>query len=88
MTAQESPGSVFWRAIERGNVVGAELAAREFPVLPLDFALALVHLYADTRDRRYERAALRYLERYLAEAAPSLADVAGVAALLAERRPG
>jgi hypothetical protein len=44
-------------------------------------------VYADKGDRRFEGAALRYLERYLAEANPSLQDVAGVAALLAERLP-
>jgi hypothetical protein len=87
MTASGSSGATFWRAIQRGNVIVAETAAREFEVLPLDFALALVHLYGDKRDPRFERAALRYLERYLAETNPSLADVAGVAALLAERNP-
>jgi hypothetical protein len=35
-------------------------------------------------DRKFERAALKYLGRYLAEANPSLANVAKVAALLAE----
>jgi len=55
---------------------------------PLDFALALTHLYADKRSRKYEAAALRYLARYLAEEGPSLEDVAAVAALLAERKPG
>ena len=87
MTAEGSPGAIFWRAIQRGNVVVAEAVAREFSVLPLDFALALVYLYADKGDRRFERAALRYLERYIAEGTPSLEDVAGVAALLAERKP-
>ena len=83
-----SSGAIFWRAIQRGNVIGADAAAREIPNLPLDFALALVHLYAEKRDCRYERAALRYLERYMAETNPSLEDVAGAAALLAERKPG
>lgn len=87
MTAEGSPGAIFWRAIQRGNVVVAESVAREFSVLPLDFALALVYLYADKGDRRFERAALRYLGRYIAEGTPSLEDVAGVAALLAERKP-
>jgi hypothetical protein len=31
--------------------------------------------------------ALRYLDRYIAEAAPSLEDVDGIASLLAERNP-
>jgi hypothetical protein len=86
VTAQRSSGAIFWRAIQRGNVIMAETAAREFEVLPLDYALALVYLYADKRDPRYEAAALRYLKRYLAEENPSLTDVAGAAALLAERQ--
>ena len=87
MTAEGSPGAIFWRAIERDNVIVAEGIAREFEVLPLEFALALVHLYGRKGDKRYERAALRYLERYLTEATPALDDVAGVAGFLAERRP-
>jgi len=42
-------------------------------------------LYAEKGDPKYERAALRYLTRYLAEGNPSLADVAQIAAVLAER---
>ena len=53
--------------------------------MPLADARALVELYAEKGDRKYERAALKYLARYLAEADPSLTDVAQVAALLAER---
>ena len=83
-----SPGAIFWRGIERDNLGVAETVAREFPTLPLDYALALVHLYGRKRHERYERAALRYLERYLAETNASLEDVAGVAVLLAERKPG
>ena len=83
-----SPGAIFWRAIERDNLVVAETVAREFPTLPLDYALALVHPYGCKQHRLYEPAALRYLERYLAEANPSLEDVAATAALLAEKKPG
>lgn len=83
-----SPGARFWRAIQTHNVIAAEAAAFElkqsYP-LPLDHAIALVHLYAEKRDRKFEPAALRYLERYIAEAKPSLLSVAGAAALLAER---
>lgn len=88
VAVQGSPGATFWRAIERRNVIVAESVAREISPLPLDYALALVYLYAEKHDRRYERAALRYLERYVAEAEPSLADVAHIAGLLAERNPG
>jgi hypothetical protein len=88
VTSEGHPGAWFWRAIQNGNIVAAEAAAfelkQEYP-LPLDFALALVHLYADKRSPKFEPAALRYLERYISEAKPSLSDVAGTAALLAER---
>jgi hypothetical protein len=53
--------------------------------VPLAQARALVELYAVIGDRNYERAALKYLGRYLAAADPSLADVAQLAAMLAER---
>ena len=42
-------------------------------------------MYADKGDPKYERAALKYLARYMAEANPSLSDVAQIAAVLAER---
>ena len=42
-------------------------------------------LYAEKGDAKYERAALRYLARFLAEGRPSLSDVAQIAAVLAER---
>ena len=54
VTAEGSPGAIFWRAIQRGNVIVAEGVAREFETLPLDFALALVHLYGEKGDRKYE----------------------------------
>jgi hypothetical protein len=87
VTAEGSPVAIFWRTIQRENVIMAETVAREVPTLPLDYALARVHLYGEKRDRRYELAALRYLERYIAEAGPSLEDVAGIASLLTERKP-
>ena len=57
----------------------AELAAIEMGRVPLHCALALVGLYAKTRSPKYERAALKYLARYLAESAPSLDDAARTA---------
>jgi hypothetical protein len=68
-----------------GNLIAAEQAAFEVAFVPLAQAGALVELYAAKGDRKYERAALKYLSRYLAEADPSLADVAQLAGLLAER---
>jgi hypothetical protein len=85
-----SAGAVFWRAIQNHNVVAAEAAVWEMKAssgkpVPLDFAIALVHLYAEKRDPKFEPAALRYISRYIDEERPSLLDVAGTAALLAER---
>ena len=63
----------------------AEDAARELPNLSLEDALQLVHLYAERGSPKYERAALRWLERYLAEGSPRLAHFAEVTRNLAER---
>ena len=54
-------------------------------VHPLALARELVELYAEKGDPKYERAALKYLARFVAEDNPSLTGVAQVAALLAER---
>ena len=45
----------------------AEDAARKLPNLPLEDALQLVHLYAERGSPKYEKAALRWLERHLRE---------------------
>jgi hypothetical protein len=50
----------------------AEDAARELPNLALEDALQLVHRYAERRSPKYEKAALRWLERYLREGSPRL----------------
>jgi hypothetical protein len=61
----------------------AEDAAREMPELSLEDALQLVHLYADRGSPKYEKAAMRWLERYLAEGSPRLQHFAKVTADLA-----
>jgi hypothetical protein len=43
-------------------------------------------LYAERESPKYERAAIRWLQRYLAEGSPELSDVAKVVAGLIERR--
>ena len=65
----------------------AEDAARELPNLPLEDALQLVRLYADQDSPKYERAALRWLERYLREGSPRLQHFAEIATDLARREP-
>ena len=83
MTA-EAPAHVrFRRAIERRALWAAEDAARELPNLPLEDALQLVHLYASRGSPKFERAAMRWLERYLSEGTPRLQHFAEVAGDLA-----
>ena len=52
----------FRRAIERRALWIAD-AARELPNLPLEDALQLVHSYAERGSPKFERAALRWLQR-------------------------
>ena len=57
----------------------------ELPNLPLEDALRLVHLYAERGSPKFEKAALRWLERYLAEGSPRLQHFAEITASLAAR---
>lgn len=45
----------------------------------------LVHLYAERGSPKFERAAMRWLERYLSENTPSLGNLANVLAVLAAK---
>ena len=65
----------------------AEDAARERPNLPLEDALELVHLYAEKGSPKYEKSAMRWLERYLTEGLPRLKHFAEAAANPAKREP-
>jgi hypothetical protein len=53
------------------------MAARELGWLSLDDALSLCILFAEQDTARFERAALRWLERLIAERTPSLAQAGG-----------
>jgi hypothetical protein len=67
MTSQGTPHGRFQGAINRRHVQAAEMAAREMGVLSLADALSLCELLAKTDPSRYERAALRWLERFIDE---------------------
>jgi hypothetical protein len=56
--------------------------------LSLAEALALCELLAKADPQRYERAALRWLERFIEERLPPLTEVALAASALAELRHG
>lgn len=60
-------------------------AAHELPNLPLEDALQLMRLYAERGSPKYEKAALRWLERHLSEGSPRLRHFAEVTASLVER---
>ena len=57
------------------------------PKLQLVDALQLVHLYAERGSPKYEKAAMRWLQRYLIEGTPRLQHFAEIATSLAEREP-
>jgi hypothetical protein len=85
---QGHPRSIFKRAVERGNVVVAEATAREM-ALSLEEALQLVLLYAAYEPAKLERAALRWVGRYLEEGeGVSLLTAQLALAALAELRTG
>jgi hypothetical protein len=69
VTAQGHPRAIFSRAVERGDLVVAEATAREVGKLNLEEALKLVFLYAEKDQIKFERAALRWLARYITEGA-------------------
>ena len=85
MTAQPHAHVRFRRAIERRALWLAEDAARELPNLSLQDALQLVRLYAERGSPKYEKAALRWLHRYLGDGDPSLVQFARLASGLAKR---
>jgi hypothetical protein len=65
----------FIQAIAERDLAGAELAARELGWVPLGDALSLVILYAETGDEKFERAAIRWLDRLLEERLVALSEV-------------
>jgi hypothetical protein len=56
------------------------------PQLSLRDALHLVHIYGERGSPKFERAAIKWLQRYLGEGSPELSDVVKVVAGLVERR--
>jgi hypothetical protein len=76
----------FRRALRGRNLFLAETAAFEMGVLTLDDALALVALYAEAEDDKFERAAVRWLGRLLLEKPMPLALAARCVELVAGLR--
>ena len=84
VTSQGSASARFQRACDRGQVLQAEMAAREMGRLSLMHALSLVLLYARTDSPKFEPAAVRWLARLALEGREvRLNDVQLAAAALA-----
>jgi hypothetical protein len=63
VTSEGRPGARLQRALAARNLTSAEQAAFEIAFISLEQARELVELYAEKGDRKYERAALKYLAR-------------------------
>jgi hypothetical protein len=88
LTAQGHPRAIFKRAIERGNLLLAEMAAREAGNLSLVEALELLCLYAHAQDRKFERGAVKWLGRFIEACSPSLLRSQIALVALSELRGG
>jgi hypothetical protein len=84
MTSQGSAHGRFTRAIHRRQLFAAETAARELEGLSLTDALDLTLLIREADRRRYERAAVRWLARFIQERGPTLMDLALAATALSQ----
>jgi hypothetical protein len=84
MTNQGTAHGRFARAIRDRHLRRAEMAARELGGLSLADALDLTLLMRETDRWRYERATVRWLERFIAERPPTLSEVALASTALAE----
>jgi hypothetical protein len=67
MRATASPHARLRRALERGDLNLAELAAKECSHIDLEDSLEICLLMRRQRDERFERAAVKWLGRLLAE---------------------
>ncbi len=75
MTAQGQPRARFRRAIQRKNLMGAEMCAREMGVVDLAEALNLVCLVAEVAPERLDGFARRWLARLADERPLTLAEL-------------
>jgi hypothetical protein len=84
MTSQGTAHGRFQRAIQRRHLHAAEMAARELGGLNLADALDLTLLMREIETWRYERAAVRWLERFIEERKPTVSEIALASAALSE----
>jgi hypothetical protein len=82
LTAVGHPRAVFKRAIERQNLVVAEITAREMGRVSLEEALWLTALVALKDPRRRSRFAVRWLARFVEEYDATIEEAALAASAL------
>jgi hypothetical protein len=80
LTAQGQPRAIFKRAVENGNVLVAEMAARELGRISLEESLALTALVVQKDPGRRSRYTVRWLLRLLQEDENLTIEDAGLAA--------
>jgi hypothetical protein len=83
-TSQGHAYTIFRRALECGNLIGAEATAKELPRLGLADALELTLLIARKELRRQPRVAARWLMRYLEQDDEATIDELAFAASASE----
>ena len=87
VTAEVHARTRFARAVQTRNLVLAESALGELPWVRLDDALALLALYGEAHDAKFDRAAVRWLGRlYLEKRSLSFALAFRCAELVGELR--
>lgn len=67
MTSEGHPYAIFRRALDRRNAPAAWAAAAELSRISLEDALALCLITAERQPAKFERAASRWIARYLEE---------------------
>jgi hypothetical protein len=75
LTAQGHPRAIFRRAIERKNLLVAQMTAREMGVVELPEALELVVLTAELEPQRLDGYARRFVARLADERTLTLAEL-------------
>jgi hypothetical protein len=75
VTSQGQPRTIFKRAVERKNLLLAEVTAREIGRVDLQEALSLVLLVAELQPARLDAFGRRWLARVASERKVSLAEL-------------
>jgi hypothetical protein len=91
VTSDGSAATRFERALRSGNLLIVRAAAAEMPRINLSDALRILALYAEKAPETYERAAMRWLSRFVLEVPtatlPDAGEVVDALDLMRHDRP-